>query len=344
MLARLVWIPLVLFAVGVPVHADASPPCSDVPGVGLACERADGLLDVFAPDGTYLGPTHGPDDVDPSTAAAPAPRQPPCATLGGDSSANVGDSRENVAVQVILAAARDDPTKTDGADDLVRDLVAQANALLYEASMRSGGVGTDVRVDCIFDNAQDRWEVNVIPRVYLDTPLAETTFATVVSELRSLGHNLPYQKYWIWFDDSSPCSCAGMGTLIPDDRGSVANLNNGLFTEPTYAIVWGHRSARTMLHEISHNMGAVQASAPHSTGAGHCTDGLDTMCYRDDGPNGGQYTTAACSSEVYDCGNDDYCNSRPAVGTYLATHWNVCSSNNLFVRMSDDPTNTAGFM
>ena len=40
--------------------------------------------------------------------------------------------------------------------------------------------------------------------------------------------------------------------------------------------------AEGMLHELSHNLGAVGDSAPHSSGYGHCCDGYDVMCYRDD--------------------------------------------------------------
>ncbi len=40
--------------------------------------------------------------------------------------------------------------------------------------------------------------------------------------------------------------------------------------------------AEGLLHELSHNLGAVGDSAPHSSGYGHCFDGNDVMCYHDD--------------------------------------------------------------
>jgi hypothetical protein len=84
-----------------------------------------------------------------------------------------------------------------------------------------------------------------------------------------------------------------------------------------------------MLHEMSHNMGAVQESAPHSSGYGHCWDGYDVMCYYPDGPDPRHVMTYECPTiagvmnQGYDCGSDDYFNVAPAAGSYLATHWNL---------------------
>jgi hypothetical protein len=98
-----------------------------------------------------------------------------------------------------------------------------------------------------------------------------------------------------------------------------------------------------MLHEMTHAMGAVQWSAPHTTQPaggtsgvyGHCWDGLDIMCYADGPAMGHAYDTTVCSAvsgamnQTYDCNQDDYFNATPAAGSYLATHWNVY--NNVFL-------------
>ena len=87
-----------------------------------------------------------------------------------------------------------------------------------------------------------------------------------------------------------------------------------------------------MLHEITHNLGAVQPSAPHSTPNGHCWDGNDVMCYADGSTGSQPYTTSVCPSipgtitDVYDCGHDDYYDPAAAPGSYLDTHWNVYRS------------------
>jgi hypothetical protein len=94
-----------------------------------------------------------------------------------------------------------------------------------------------------------------------------------------------------------------------------------------------------LLHEATHNLGAVQWGAPHSTQPiggsspryGHCFQGADVMCYTED--SGARSAMVADCSGIpgaipqhYDCGRDDYFNPAPAPGSYLATHWNTYES------------------
>jgi hypothetical protein len=84
-----------------------------------------------------------------------------------------------------------------------------------------------------------------------------------------------------------------------------------------------------ILHEMTHNMGGVQRSAPHSSTVGHCWDGWDVMCYADGGPTPMSYPCASLTgvmAKTYDCGGDDYFNPDPPTGNWLATHWNVYAS------------------
>jgi len=94
-----------------------------------------------------------------------------------------------------------------------------------------------------------------------------------------------------------------------------------------------------LLHEITHNLGGVQWSAPHSTQPagqqntryGHCWQGADVMCYVEDAGASHQIR-ADCPRaggvipQAYDCGRDDYFSPAPEPGSYLATHWNVYDS------------------
>jgi hypothetical protein len=84
-----------------------------------------------------------------------------------------------------------------------------------------------------------------------------------------------------------------------------------------------------LLHEVTHNLGAVAESAPNSTGAGHCLQGSDVMCYDDGGPKvtqiGMRYECEGGESfgpvaEPYDCGGEDYLNPAPAPGSWLAAN------------------------
>jgi hypothetical protein len=139
----------------------------------------------------------------------------------------------------------------------------------------------------------------------------------------------------------------GTGEVIPnDDQPGAGNQHNyGQLT----GIMWAPGGTQpnpsgwqptVMLHEISHNLGAVQWSAPHTTHPpndqsgtyAHCWDGEDVMCYADGPAMAHAYVSNVCPlgngpiPQTYDCGRDDYFNPAPATGSYLATHWNVYNS------------------
>jgi hypothetical protein len=112
-------------------------------------------------------------------------------------------------------------------------------------------------------------------------------------------------------DGGSASSCQ------PDHRPGPENIaNSGGY----WAWVFNVPGPRfTMLHEITHTLGAVQDVAAHSTfklygaaGRGHCTDGPDVMC-----PSAGD-------EPCYDCNYDDYFELDPPWD--LTTQWNVANS------------------
>jgi hypothetical protein len=131
-------------------------------------------------------------------------------------------------------------------------------------------------------------------------------------------------------DDPTAANAANLGDLfaalwVPDGEPAPAANPNGWWPEG-------------MLHEMTHTLGAVQWTAPHTTHTatngdayGHCWDGYDVMCYRD-GPFPAHDMTYDCPkiagvmSQVYDCGGDDYFNVAPPANSYLATHWNIYDS------------------
>lgn len=89
-----------------------------------------------------------------------------------------------------------------------------------------------------------------------------------------------------------------------------------------YAVVWPSGWGAAEAHELIHAIGGVSDQAPHATGAGHCNDGRDVMCYDDGGPAGQQIVR--CDGELdpwlMDCGGDDYFNLAPEPGSWLARH------------------------
>jgi hypothetical protein len=123
----------------------------------------------------------------------------------------------------------------------------------------------------------------------------------------------------------------GVATLYADDRHGATNASNrgGQFAFVLGDLDAGNRRT-TAQHELGHNLGAVQDSAPHSTLAGHCFERYDVMCYADGGPRGqvGNLVTACAtpSAPAWDCGAGDYFDPSPPAGSYLATHWNLLDS------------------
>lgn len=148
-----------------------------------------------------------------------------------------------------------------------------------------------------------------------------------VQALKNLGgYQSIDRKYLIFEFYNQGCHACTSG-MVADDSPGLANLNN--FT-PAYAKLkydqwWTNDPGGFNFvagHELLHAFGAVQSSAPHATGGSHVTDGWDIMgAFPGDNscPNGGYGTV--------DCKQDDYFNTRPPTGSYLATHFNVATDS-----------------
>ena len=289
-----------------------------VPGIGRTCSGPNGLLEVLGPDGAFLGYTHGLDPQVSQGTQAPravsaSPSDPLC--VPGTAGTNY--------IEVIYARATDD---TDGyAANVagIRDMVRTMNGIIAEAAVNTGDRAR-LRVLCSGTTIDVRNEV-------LPTRKASADFSTVISDLRAKGYIDPLVHYAVFYDDPAACSCGGQGLFYDDEQTSANNLNNGSATVPLFAVDYGHLDAKILTHEVGHTLGAVQMHSPHNTGAHHCYDGYDIMCYNDGGPRGSLYSTRYCPSDVFDCGHDDYFNAHPAPGSYLATHWNIASRVNRFL-------------
>lgn len=301
---------LLLFLAGVPSAPADAAEClfEDIPGQGPSCAVEGGWIVRFASGGTAL--THGADAFVSDAAVAGAPRDPVCVDASSDAHAHV-----------VYARAGDRPDRYDAMAPAVRDLVREVNGRLNQEGGERGAI-VDYKVRCAAGVVE-------VANAVLPTPAASATFSTIVSDLRSLGHTSPLAKYWVWYDGAVDCGgCAGQATVHADDRlvaDNAANAGND------FAVTYGVLSSTVMMHENAHNLGAVQLSAPHTSGSWHCNDGSDVMCYADGGPSSAPFTACA-DREHFDCGHDDYFDPAPAPGSYLATHWNLGSRLNRFVQ------------
>jgi hypothetical protein len=119
---------------------------------------------------------------------------------------------------------------------------------------------------------------------------------------------------------------AGFGQLPRDDSHGPDNKSNAGGTLAVILLPAWH----VVLHEMGHNLGAVQDSAPHSDHAGHCFDGQDLICYVSTAGAGAPFPPIPVfcpDTTPFDCGHDDYFSPGPPEGSYLATHWNVYDSS-----------------
>ncbi|MFF0411050.1 RICIN domain-containing protein [Kitasatospora sp. NPDC004745] len=155
--------------------------------------------------------------------------------------------------------------------------------------------------------------------------------------LAAQGYNRKDRKYMMFTDAKVYC---GIGTFAGDERPGQDNISNfGPSYGRTDSGCWG---GSTAAHELGHNLGAVNNSAPNSSKAGHCVDEWDIMCYSD-APNYPQMRTVCpdrSHDDRLDCRHDDYYNTSPEPGSYLATHWNVANNRFLIAGNGTGPNPT----
>lgn len=297
-------------------------PKESLRGIGTICRHPDGMMEVFDTAGRSLGFSHGPDPVPSEVDAGvelAAAREPACVT----------DPDEGFYARVVYPRPIDAPHLRDPED--VRHLVRLANGFVHERAAILGAE-RDLRVLCTPDG-----EIDVLT-VALPTPLEHSSFSSIATDLRALGslYNTddPRIHYWVYLD-YRVCACGGMGHISRDSSGDVNNRNNGGALH--FSMTFGYYSHQTMLHELSHNMGAVGYGSPNSSGAGHCNDGRDTMCYSDGGSRSA-YRSTVCSTRQYDCNADDYFNPDPPEGSYLDVFWNLGDVYHRFMRGCGEDT------
>ncbi|MPZ72509.1 MAG: hypothetical protein GEU74_04655 [Nitriliruptorales bacterium] len=308
---------------GVSAVASAGGPC----GQGVDAVRVSGgWLCTHGND----EPPPGVDTTERPTTAellearfgAPSMKQVVASTDGGEDSlvaaagvACAGDGVSGPRVQLVYARASDVASRYQSVLPLLRQYAADADDVV---NVSAGRVGDGRRIRYVTNS-------NCQPEV-MNVTLSKTGddgFASMVSELQAKGLTSADRKYMV-FADAAVGIC-GLGQMYLDDRGEQLNANNT--GHAMYARVdtscWQHAVA----HEILHTLGAVQKSAPNTSGAGHCTDEVDVMCYQD--------TKTTVMRQVcnragqVDCNNDDYFHPNPKANSYLDRQWNVARSRYL---------------
>lgn len=308
---------LALALAAVPATASIPPddPARGLVYAGLRAGRAGGPCAGAFEIATAAGVrcTHGPDpapagtdvrDGDAAVGDGPtAPSAPFCTPAGS----------EGPRVHVIYAVASDRTDRYDFVLPTIRDAIARVDSAFAASAAETGGTRLV------------RWLADETCTVAVDhvvlSPSGDDSFGETIDELASAGYTRADRKYVVFMDATLYC---GIAELWLDDTPGASNANDAY--TGTSRIDSGCWAGGTAAHELMHNIGGVQNSAPHASVAGHCTDEWDLMCYAD-GP--GVVLTYPCAPDhagLFDCGHDDYFHTSPDPGSYLATHWNAASS------------------
>ena len=300
-----------------------------VSGAASACVTRTGTWQVDLGDGVVRS-SHGADFAPTNQHLIMQmddvkKRDPKCVTT----------PRSQYHLKLIYAYSFDAPNNHTKVVPAVINLMRQINGFLYADSKRSGPP-MQYRVACARSNRKIQ-----IDAVRLDVSRQRTDvtggmldYMNIVNGVRSAGYTNPFAKYWIYYDGFSPVHPSHLGTasMAIDDRPTADNGNN---FGPMYGVFYGHLNAYgavAMMHEGSHILGAIQPSAPNSSGTFHCNDGEDVMCYPDGGPRSSAYNERRCLYLTFDCGKNDYFSTKPKPSSYLGTHWNLGSPINRFLQ------------
>ncbi len=178
--------------------------------------------------------------------------------------------------------------------------------------MRKGGA-TPKNPDGVF------LDITVLKSKYNAKQLGSSRQFTLVRDEIAAKFNDPNKKYVVWLDAAS--RYCGQGELYQDpNRDPAVNANQ----KRTTAIVYrpysttntdgGFCRGRTLLHEVGHNLGALQNVATNTSDGAHCNDdNNDVMCYTDSE----QFTS---DGSKFDYLNNDYWDPP---GGFPLPHWTV---------------------
>ncbi|MEX2440992.1 MAG: hypothetical protein WD739_14185 [Actinomycetota bacterium] len=281
--------------------------------------------------------THGPDaaptaiEINRAEVALGEPSAPaPCVKRASET-----DFTGGRRIRVLYGVPSDrTPSSTNRA--LIPRWLAHASDTL-----RASGGNQEYRFYCTGSPASV-----AITKVTLDPIGADGlyTYEDLAASMTRLGFTNKNVDYAVFVDKlSGAYPYSGQGSLESDTQPEPAlNDNNDASVGKLAFIKLDPASedyhALAFMHEVGHNLGAVQVNTPHASGGSHCFDEYDTMCYND----GGTYFTDGgvlrylCPTEVaptsiWDCGKDDYYNATKVVvnpsGSYLAANWNLARSS-----------------
>ncbi len=276
--------------------------------------QCDELDKLRVGDRTYC--SHGNDPQlfgTTSESAADAPLQG--TTTGGSPQRAlcIDDGQSGPRVELVYVHRNDRPDRLPQLLPTFRRLASEMDVIVDQSARKTGA---SLRIRFATNN-QCQVEISSlgVPANAIDG------FGSSVGKLAEAGFNKIDRKYLMLVDASVFC---GVGTFAYDDVPTT-DAHNFTGYARIDAPCWDPGS---MLHELSHTLGAVQYSAPHTSRGAHCIDEWDVMCYRDEPhkPKMKFLCTDGAQDFRLDCGNDDYFAAQPTPGSYLTRRWNMANS------------------
>lgn len=245
-----------------------------------------------------------------------------------------GNGIDGPRVQAVYAYDESTGNKLSEVADNIRTVMQESDRILYLSALKEGG-SRRMRLATETYGSSCRPSIIAIPiahgifttNTFLSGDLAAVGDALEVAGVPATSPQGLIATVFVDTRGLNSITFCGNAYVIMDDSVNGFNSIPSLRINQIFSECW---TPFVAVHEIAHNMGAVMNSAPHSTGYGHCTDGRDIMCYADGVVKDAQAivcpTTEYRPTGLLDCNNDDYFSSKPAVGSYLATHFNVADS------------------
>lgn len=278
----------------------------------VAAYECDGLEAIQVAGRTYC--THGNDaQVVDSGSAALAEIEAASPSRAAARAACLDDGVSGPRIQMIYVHANDAPDRLGQLLPNFRRLAFEMDEIVDQSARKTGD---PLRIRFVTDG---QCQVS-IPSFAVNHG-AMTSFGEMVKQLARAGYDAMDRKYLLMVDASAVC---GVGSFLRDDDPTTDAHD---FTG--YARVdipcW---DPGTMIHELSHTLGAVQYSAPNTSKGAHCIDEWDVMCYSDEPfkPKMRDICSDGLQEFRLDCNDNDYFAANPAPGSYLSNHWNTARS------------------
>ncbi|WP_290060998.1 hypothetical protein [Amycolatopsis solani] len=222
-------------------------------------------------------------------------------------------------VQAIYVRSTSDADRYAEMAPKIDSMAKSVSFAVDTSAIRTGGarrVRFVLNADC---------SVNVA-NVALPSPVDINNDRAVADSLKARGYDSTDRKFVVFAQTGAYCGNTFDGTFTTGP--SWAMLGSGC---------WEWNAAG---HELLHALGAVSPNAPHGTPGSHCWDDPDIMCYDDDDKPNTYPLQDLCPKSVeddsVDCNNDDYFNTDPAAGTWLANHPNNNVATSPFLTTNGD--------